>query len=98
LALALPFCVKQRSATNPLHAPASAAKGDAMKLTDEQRARIAEAMCMGGARGRDLCIPMLAAGMRELAKIHDYIAQDGWSCDASTALILTLVADDMEAK
>jgi hypothetical protein len=72
--------------------------GDAMKLTDEQRQRIANAMkdCIDDVGYCDWRV--LAAGMRELAKIHDYIAQDGWSCDASTALILTLVADDLEAK
>jgi hypothetical protein len=76
-----------------------------MKLTNEQRQRIAEAMglVVEGERARDSHIATLAAGMRELAAIaqKDFDSADspavalgcGIACD-----VLTVVADDLEAK
>ena len=64
-----------------------------MKLTDEQRSRIVKAMDES-----TNYIAMLAAGMRELAKVDDY--SKGW-CKFDSMLtrdVLNDIADDLEAK
>jgi hypothetical protein len=70
-----------------------------MKLTDEQRARIANAMkdCIDDVGYCDC--RSLAAGMRELAKLDYYFANDyGWTENSSSADVLRVIADDLEAK
>lgn len=65
-----------------------------MKLTPEQRGRISLAMIDATADH----LQMLAAGMRELAKLDYY--SSGWHADdeITTSDVLGMVADDLEAK
>jgi hypothetical protein len=65
-----------------------------MKLIDAQRSRIDAAMANAqGKRYSD----MLAAGLRELAKL-DYFKYDSWPNDIASSCVLDNVADCLEAK